>query len=64
MAAGEHDEEPRPTVSEDAKARFREALERKKSNSDNRVAAPGSESAIHGVHGKAGNKRQFRRKSV
>jgi len=58
-------EESKPeTVSDETKRKFREALERKKSSGENRVAAPGSESAIHGVHGKAGNKRQFRRKSV
>ena len=51
-------------VTEDTKAKFREALERKKSTGDNRIPAAGGESAIHGVHGKAGNKRQFRRKSV
>jgi hypothetical protein len=49
---------------DDTKKKFREALERKKQQGDNRVAAPGSESTIHGVHGKAGGKRQFRRKSV
>ncbi|HEU0206940.1 MAG TPA: DUF5302 domain-containing protein [Pseudolysinimonas sp.] len=49
---------------DDTKKKFREALERKKQQGDNRIAAPGSESSIHGVHGKAGGKRQFRRKSV
>jgi hypothetical protein len=49
---------------DDTKKKFREALERKKQQGDNRIAAPGSESTIHGVHGKAGGKRQFRRKSV
>ena len=49
--------------SEETKKKFREALERKKQQGDNRIAAPGSESTIHGVHGKAGAKRQFRRKS-
>ena len=50
-------------VSDETKRKFREALERKKSSGESRVATPGSESAIHGVHGKAGSKRQFRRKS-
>ena len=50
-------------VSDDTKRKFREALERKKAAGDNRAGALGSESAIHGVHGKAGNKRQFRRTS-
>jgi membrane-associated protein len=49
---------------DETKKKFREALERKKQQGDNRIAAPGSESTIHGVHGKAGGKRQFRRKSV
>ena len=48
---------------EETKRKFREALERKKQDGDNRIAAPGTESTIHGVHGKAGAKRQFRRKS-
>lgn len=48
---------------DETKRKFREALERKKQQGDNHVVAPGAESAIHGVHGKAGNKRQFRRKS-
>ncbi len=48
---------------EETKRKFREALERKKQDGDNRIAAPGTESTIHGVLGKAGAKRQFRRKS-
>ena len=51
-------------VEDETKRKFREALERKKQQGDNRIAVPGSESSIHGVHGKAGGKRQFRRKSV
>ena len=50
-------------TADETKRKFREALERKKLQGDNRVAAPGTESSIHGVHGKAGAKRQFRRKS-
>ena len=53
-----------PDQADETKKKFREALERKKQQGDNRIAAPGSESTIHGVHGKAGGKRQFRRKSV
>jgi len=49
---------------DETKKKFREALERKKQQGDNRIAAAGAESPIHGVHGKAGGKRQFRRKSV
>lgn len=51
-------------VEDETRRKFREALDRKKQQGDNRIAAPGSESSIHGVHGKAGGKRQFRRKSV
>ena len=57
------DESKPDAASDETKRKFREALERKKANGESRVAAPGSESAIHGVHGKAGSKRQFRRKS-
>ncbi|MEO6532180.1 MAG: DUF5302 domain-containing protein [Pseudolysinimonas sp.] len=53
-----------PDSAEETKKKFREALERKKQQGDSRIAAPGSESSIHGAHGKAGGKRQFRRKSV
>ena len=50
-------------AAEETKRKFREALDRKKQQGDDRVAAPGTEPTIHGVHGKAGAKRQFRRKS-
>jgi hypothetical protein len=48
----------------DVKARFRDALERKKSQHADGVGTggPGS-SKIHDVHSRAGGKRQFRRKS-
>jgi hypothetical protein len=52
------------SASDETKRKFREALERKKQNSQNR---PGGnlegDSAIHGTHGAAGGKREFRRKS-
>jgi hypothetical protein len=58
-------DETKPEIaSEETKKKFREALERKKQQGDNGVSRPGTESSIHGVHGKAGGKRQFRRKSV
>ena len=57
------DESKPDAASEESKRKFREALERKKQQGSDRAVVPGSESAIHGVHGKAGNKRQFRRKS-
>jgi hypothetical protein len=53
------------SASGDAKAKFREALERKRSHQADRAAdneAHGT-SKIHGEHGAAGNNRMFRRKS-
>jgi hypothetical protein len=47
----------------DAKDKFREALERKRSNQSARAAESHAESKIHGEHGAAGAKRTFRRKS-
>jgi hypothetical protein len=51
------------SASEETKRKFREALERKKQNTQNRPGQLSGESAIHGTHGAAGNKREFRRKS-
>ena len=51
------------SASEETKRKFREALERKKQNTQNRPGQLDGESAIHGTHGAAGNKREFRRKS-
>ncbi len=46
------------------KDKFREALERKKAQHSDGVGGPGGPgSKIHEAHGKAGAKRQFRRKS-
>lgn len=49
--------------SEESKRKFREALERKKQNTQNRPGHLDGDSAIHGTHGVAGGKREFRRKS-
>ncbi len=58
------DDKPADTSpSEETKRKFREALERKKQNAQNRPAHLEGESAIHGTHGVAGGKREFRRKS-
>lgn len=58
------DEKPAETSpSEESKRKFREALERKKQNSQSRPAHLDGESAIHSTHGAAGGKREFRRKS-
>ncbi len=48
---------------DDAKAKFREALEKKKAAAGGRGVTPGGTGAIHGEHVKAGGKREFRRKS-
>lgn len=58
------DEKPADTSpSEETKRKFREALDRKKQNSQNRPGHLEGGSAISGTHGAAGNKREFRRKS-
>ncbi len=59
------DEKPAETSpSEESKRKFREALERKKQNAQNRPGGQlDGDSAIHGTHGAAGGKREFRRKS-
>lgn len=55
---------PSEEITDDAKAKFREALDRKKQSSG---AGPGVGAAKGGqgsTHGKVGGKREFRRKSV
>ncbi|HEX2905035.1 MAG TPA: DUF5302 domain-containing protein [Jatrophihabitans sp.] len=53
-------QQPQPEL----KDRFREALERKKQQHADGVGGPnGQNSKIHEAHGRAGGKRQFRRKS-
>jgi hypothetical protein len=47
----------------DAKDKFREALERKRTQQSERASEARGESKIHGEHGAAGGKRTFRRKS-
>ena len=49
--------------SDDAKAKFREALERKRRQTQAGLVTGGKDHGIHGAHGKAGGKREFRRKS-
>jgi len=46
-----------------AKDRFREALERKRTQQAGRASSGHGDSKIHGEHGAAGGKRTFRRKS-
>jgi len=50
-------------AADEAKRKFREALERKNQGAANRPAAPGAVSGVSSAHGKAGGKREFRRKS-
>lgn len=61
----EHENEPdTEPEQEELKDKFREALERKKQQHSDGVGGPGGHgSKIHEAHGKAGAKRQFRRKS-
>lgn len=47
----------------DAKAKFREALDRKKQSGSKGPVAPGAAGGVHAAHGKVGGKREFRRKS-
>jgi len=59
--AGGADQEP---AAEDVKARFRDALERKKGRHADGVGGTGPNGGkISDVHTRAGGKRQFRRKS-
>jgi hypothetical protein len=48
---------------DNAKDRFREALERKRSQQAGRASAGHGDSKVHGEHAAAGGKRTFRRKS-
>lgn len=63
MAADEHDEASRPTVSEDAKARFREALERKRSAQHRTAGGAGGVGPVHGSETSGPTQRRFQRKS-
>jgi len=47
----------------ETKAKFREALARKQQGGGSGPVAPGSTGGVHAAHGKAGGKREFRRKS-
>lgn len=50
-------------AADEAKRKFREALDRKKAKEQNRPAHLDGGSSVHEAHGKAGGKREFRRKS-
>lgn len=48
---------------DDAKDKFRQALERKRAQQADRTGNAYGESKVHGEHAAAGGKRTFRRKS-
>lgn len=52
-----------PTPPDDVKRKFREALERKNQAQHDRPAHLDGDSPVHTARGKAGGKREFRRKS-
>lgn len=51
------------SASDDMKRKFREALEKKNGSQRAGEAHLDGSSGVHGVHGPAGHKREFRRKS-
>ncbi len=51
------------SASDDAKAKFREALEKKQQTQASRPGTPGATGGVGSAHGKVGGKREFRRKS-
>ncbi len=57
------DRDRAPAPSDDAKARFREALERKKQAAHRSAEAREGTSAVHGSEVSGGGRRMFRRKS-
>jgi hypothetical protein len=57
------DEATGPDNGSAARDRFREALERKRSQQHARSDAHRDASKVHGEHAREGGKRQFRRKS-
>ena len=56
-------DDPAATPSDEMRRKFLEAIERKKQQGASRAAAGGADPSVHGVHGRAGGKREFRRKS-
>jgi hypothetical protein len=63
MAASEEQPEAQPAVSDDAKARFREALDRKNAAQHPTVNTDGRVGAVHGSETLGPRRRTFRRKS-
>jgi hypothetical protein len=56
-------DQPEAEGAEDVKRKFREALERKQAANTQRGSHADASSKVHDSHGRAGSKRQFRRKS-
>jgi len=61
--SAEQDPATRPVVSEDAKARFREALERKKSAQHRTAGGSDGAGAMHGSETTGPTQRRFQRRS-
>lgn len=51
------------TSSDDMKKKFREALEKKNAQHRDGASHANGQGAVHEPHGRAGHKREFRRKS-
>lgn len=60
---GKSSKPAKTAASEETKAKFREALERKHAHGGRDVSADGDGSKIHETHGPASAQRMFRRKS-
>ena len=54
---------PEKSAADPAKDKFREALERKRTQQHANNGAAQNDSKVHGEHSRAGGKRTFRRKS-
>ncbi len=57
------EQEPNDAAPDEMKRKFREALDKKNAASRTGEAHLNGESVVHGAHGQAGHKREFRRKS-
>jgi hypothetical protein len=57
------DDAPQAAASDDVKRKFREALDKKNATQRSGEAHLDGDSAVHSPHGRAGQKREFRRKS-
>ena len=57
------DDEKPTAASDDVKAKFREALNKKKKAQQAGTAHLDGQSAVHEAHGNADNRQEFRRKS-